>query len=66
MENGTVKWFNDKKGFGFIERNEASDVFVHYTAINQDGFKSLNEGDKVSFEVKQGEKGPYADNVTVE
>lgn len=66
MENGTVKWFNDKKGFGFIERKEASDVFVHYTAINQDGFKKLNEGDKVAFEVKQGEKGPYASNVTVE
>ncbi|MFP4160153.1 MAG: cold-shock protein [Desulfobacterales bacterium] len=66
MEKGTVKWFNDKKGFGFIEREDASDVFVHYTAINQDGFKSLNDGDKVSFEVEQGEKGPYASNVTVE
>lgn len=56
MENGIVKWFNDKKDFGFIERKEASDVFVHYSAINQAGFKALNEGDKVSFEVKQGEK----------
>jgi CspA family cold shock protein len=65
MENGTVKWFNEKKGFGFIEREDGPDVFVHFSAINSDGFKTLNEGDKVSFEVEQGQKGPAAANVTV-
>ncbi len=65
MENGTVKWFNEKKGFGFIEREDGSDVFVHFSAINADGFKTLNEGDKVSFEVEQGQKGPAATNVKV-
>ena len=65
MEKGTVKWFNEKKGFGFIERENGSDVFVHFSAINADGFKTLNEGDKVSFDVEQGNKGPAAANVTV-
>jgi CspA family cold shock protein len=65
METGTVKWFNDSKGFGFIEREDGQDVFVHHTGINASGFKSLNEGDRVSFEVEQGQKGPAATNVTV-
>ena len=64
METGTVKWFNGSKGFGFIEREEGDDVFVHFNAIQGDGYKSLDEGDKVQFEVEQGEKGPNATNVT--
>jgi cold shock protein len=64
MIEGTVKWFNDSKGFGFIEQENGDDVFVHHSAINSDGFKSLNEGERVSFEVEEGQKGPAAANVT--
>ena len=64
MVKGTVKWFNDSKGFGFIEQENGDDVFVHHSAINSDGFKSLNEGERVSFEVEEGQKGPAAANVT--
>ena len=63
-EQGTVKWFNDSKGFGFIERGSGSDVFVHHSAIQGEGFKSLQEGQQVEFEVVQGQKGPAAENVT--
>jgi CspA family cold shock protein len=63
---GTVKWFNDDKGFGFIEREGGPDVFVHHTAIQMEGFKSLKEGQKVTMEVSQGQKGPQADNVVPE
>ena len=62
---GTVKWFNDDKGFGFIERGDGPDVFVHHTAIQMEGFKSLKEGQKVTIEVTQGQKGPQAENVSV-
>lgn len=65
MANGTVKWFNDSKGFGFIEQEDGADVFVHHSAINANGFKSLKEGDRVTFDVEQGKKGPAAANVTV-
>jgi CspA family cold shock protein len=65
MEKGTVKWFNAAKGFGFISRTGGDDVFVHFNAITSTGYKSLNEGDKVQFEVEQGPKGPSAKNVTV-
>jgi len=64
MIEGTVKWFNDSKGFGFIEQENGDDVFVHHSAINGDGFKSLEEGERVTFEVEQGQKGPAATNVT--
>ena len=63
MATGTVKWFNEKKGFGFITQDSGSDVFVHYSAIKGDGFKTLAEGDKVTFEVTDGPKGPQASNV---
>ncbi len=65
MTNGTVKWFNDRKGFGFIEQENGPDVFVHHSAINSVGFKSLNEGDQVSFDIEQGQKGLAAANVNV-
>ena len=63
MEKGTVKWFNDAKGFGFITRENGPDVFVHHTAIQAEGFRSLSEGDQVEFEVMQGQKGLQASNV---
>jgi len=65
MADGVVKWFNDRKGYGFIAQEDGPDVFVHYSGINGDGFKSLQEGDKVSFEIEQGGKGPAAVNVTL-
>jgi CspA family cold shock protein len=64
MINGTVKWFNDSKGFGFIETQEGTDVFVHFSAINSEGFKTLAEGQEVTFDVTEGAKGPAAANVT--
>ena len=64
VESGIVKWFNDEKGFGFIAREGGDDVFVHYTAINMEGRRSLREGQSVTFEVVSGEKGPQAENVT--
>ena len=63
MAEGTVKWFNDAKGFGFIEEDGGKDIFVHHTAIQADGFKSLSEGERVSFDVVDGQKGPAAQNV---
>lgn len=63
MTEGIVKWFNDKKGFGFIECADGRDIFVHYSAIQGNGFKSLTEGDRVSCEIVQGAKGPAAQNV---
>jgi CspA family cold shock protein len=66
VANGTVKWFNERKGYGFIEQEDGPDVFVHHTGIAGTGFKTLNEGDRVTFDIEQGEKGPHAVNVTVE
>ncbi|MCX5852062.1 MAG: cold-shock protein [Deltaproteobacteria bacterium] len=63
MAEGTVKWFNEKKGFGFIQQDGGGDVFVHYSAIQDSGFKNLQEGQRVSFDVVQGQKGPAAENV---
>lgn len=63
MAEGTVKWFNDSKGFGFIEQDGGKDVFVHHSAIQSDGFRSLQEGERVKFEVVDGAKGPAASNV---
>ena len=64
MNKGTVKWFNNQKGYGFISDESGKDVFVHYTGLNMDGFKNLDEGQAVEFEVAEGEKGPQAVNVT--
>jgi CspA family cold shock protein len=63
MAEGKVKWFNEHKGFGFIEKDDGGDVFVHHSAIQADGFKTLHEGQRVSFDVAQGAKGPAAANV---
>jgi CspA family cold shock protein len=65
MANGTVKWFNNSKGYGFIEQEDGPDVFVHQSEIDTAGFKTLKEGEQVTFDIKQGEKGPAAANVTV-
>ena len=63
MANGTVKWFNDAKGFGFLQQESGEDVFCHFSAIGGEGFKSLSEGERVEFEITQGPKGPQASNV---
>ena len=65
MANGTVKWFSDKKGYGFIEQEDGPDIFVHHSGIAGAGFKSLHEGDRVTFDIEDGQKGPAAVNVTV-
>lgn len=64
MAEGTVKWFSERKGYGFIEQDDGGDIFVHHSSINMPGFRTLNEGDRVSFEVGEGTKGPAAQNVT--
>jgi cold shock protein len=63
MANGTVKWFNNAKGFGFIQQDEGPDVFVHFSSVTGEGFKTLTEGQRVTFEVEEGDKGPAAANV---
>jgi CspA family cold shock protein len=65
MMNGTVKWFNPDKGFGFITGEDGTDVFAHFSQINVDGFKTLEEGQKVTFNVAQGQKGPQAENIEI-
>jgi CspA family cold shock protein len=62
---GTVKWFDEKKGYGFIEREDGDDVFVHFSAIQQEGFKNLEEGQEVEFEIVEGDRGPQAENVVI-
>lgn len=66
MATGTVKWFNSEKGFGFISRDDGEDIFAHYSQINSDGYKKLEEGQKVSFDVVKGDKGYQAENITIE
>lgn len=63
MAEGVVKWFSDKKGYGFIEQNDGPDIFVHYSSINTPGFKTLAQGERVSFDLEEGERGPVAKNV---
>ncbi len=65
MSEGKVKWFNESKGFGFIEKNDGGDIFVHFSAIQSSGFKTLTEGQAVKFDVVQGKKGPAAENVII-
>ena len=64
MANGVVKWFSDRKGYGFIEQEEGGDIFVHHSAINMEGFRTLAEGDRVTFDVENGDRGPAAKNVS--
>jgi len=64
LKNGIVKWFSDQKGFGFIEKEEGGDVFVHHSSINMNGFRTLSQGDRVSFEVQENDRGPAAMNVS--
>lgn len=64
MANGTVKWFNNRKGFGFIQQEDGPDLFVHFSSINTEGYRTLNEGEEVTFEVEDGERGPKAVNVS--